>query len=163
MIDIIWNSYRLWIHRRFKIMGYEFLCTKKDNSFFSVALDEINVVEKELELVLPQDLKDLYLTVGYGFIKGWEYNVNRIMHPYSVRDFRKRQNDFEFFPDIDIYDEVEHNTLIFFEANESALMSIGIDDDNYGAIFSYYVKIAENLKEFLIKLQENDRYYIELV
>jgi len=44
------------------------------------------------------------------------------MDPYSVRDFRVRENDFEFYPDIEIYDEFENNKLIFFEGSESALM-----------------------------------------
>ena len=52
------------------------------------------------------------------------------MDPESVLDFRLRQNDFEFYPDIEIYDEFEKDKIVFFEANESALISIGFGSDN---------------------------------
>ena len=144
-------------------MKYDFVKEINKNSFYQVSLDEISEAERDLGIIFPGDLKDFYLEVGYGFIEGWEYNVNRIMDPYSVRDFRLRQGDFEFYPDIEIYSEVEQNKLIFFEANESALMSIGFGADNDGVIYCYDVKIAESLEEFLYKIQNNDRYYIELV
>jgi len=44
------------------------------------------------------------------------------MDPYSIRDSRLRTNDYEFYPDIEIYDEFEDNKLIFFEGSESALI-----------------------------------------
>lgn len=49
----------------------------------------------------------------YRFIKGSENNVNRILDPYSIRDFRMRENDFEFYPDIEIYTEFEIDEVIF--------------------------------------------------
>jgi len=143
-------------------MDYKFLCSSK-NSFYPVTMNEMVEVESDLEINIPKDLKELYLEVGYGFIKGSEYNVNRILDPLSVRDFRKRQNDFKFMPDIDIYDEFERDKLIFFEASESALMSIGFGDTGDSAIYYYDIKIASSLKDFLQRIQENDRYYLELV
>ena len=105
-------------------MGYESMKANQENSFYPVTENEIKEVEKELDLKFPKELVNFYIEVGYGFIKGSEYNINRIMDPYSVRDFRLRDNDFEFYPDIEIYDEFENNKLIFFEGSESALMSI---------------------------------------
>lgn len=120
-------------------------------------------VEKELDLKLPKELIHFYLEVGYGFIYGSEYNINRMMDPYSVRDFRLRVNDFEFYPDIEIFDKYENNKLIFFEANETALMSIELNEIDRSAVFYYDVKIADSLEEFLIKIQENDKYYLNLL
>lgn len=74
------------------------------------------------------------LQVGYGFINGSEFNINRIMDVDSVRDFRLRQGDFEFYPDIDIYDEFEEDKLIFFEGSESALISIELTFRNVGIV-----------------------------
>ncbi|EBW3349901.1 SMI1/KNR4 family protein, partial [Salmonella enterica subsp. enterica serovar Javiana] len=88
------------------------------NTFYEVKLFEIEEVENELGIRFPEQLRKFYLEVGYGFISGSDGNVNRIMDPYSVRDFRLRQNDFEYYPDIEIYDEFEDNKLIFFEGNE---------------------------------------------
>lgn len=144
-------------------MGYEQIKTNIDNSFFPVIEKEIMNVEKELDLKFPKELIHFYLEVGYGFINGSEYNINRMMDPYSVRDFRLRVNDFEFYPDIEIYDEFENNKLIFFEANETALMSIELNGIDRSAIFYYDVKIANSLEEFLTKIQENDKYYLYLL
>lgn len=94
---------------------------------------------------------NFYLEVGYGFIKGSEFNTNRILDPYSVRDFRLRINDFEFYPDIEIYDEFENDKLIFFEGSESALMSIELNDNNKNPIYYYDIQIATSLTEFLRK------------
>lgn len=144
-------------------MRYEQIKSNRENSFFSVIEKEIMNVEKELDLKLPKELIHFYLEVGYGFINGSEYNINRLMDPYSVRDFRLRVNDFEFYPDIEIFDKYENNKLIFFEANETALMSIELNEIDRSAVFYYDVKIADSLEEFLIKIQENDKYYLNLL
>ncbi|MFS0656943.1 SMI1/KNR4 family protein [Bacillus sp. 179-C3.3 HS] len=144
-------------------MSYEFMKVNQENSFYPVTENEIKEVEKELDLKFPKELVNFYLEVGYGFIKGTEFNINRIMDPYSVRDFRLRVNDFEFYPDIEIYDEFENNKLIFFEGNESALMSIELNENNRSAVYYYDIQIATSLEEFLRKIEENDKYYLELL
>lgn len=143
--------------------SYDFIKTNKDNSFYPVTESEIEELEKILNLKIPNELVDLYLQVGYGFIKGSEFNINRVMDLYSVRDFRLRMNDFEFYPDIEIYDEFEKNKLIFFEGSESALMSIELNDKNESAIYYYDIQIATSLTEFLMRIEENDKYYIDLL
>lgn len=85
------------------------------------------------------------------------------MDPYSVRDFRLRDNDFEFYPDIEIYDEFENNKLIFFEGSESALMSIELNEKNSSPVYYYDIQIADSLEEFLRKIEKNDKYYLELL
>ncbi len=144
-------------------MKYDFLKGDNQNKFFLVKIEEINEVEKVLNLNIPKELKGLLLEIGYGFINGSECNVNRIMDTESIRDFRLRKGDFEFYPDIEIYDEYEEGKLIFFEGSESALISIEVTDDNLSNIFYYDVKIADSLEEFLIKIQEDDTYYLEML
>ncbi|MEK4085084.1 SMI1/KNR4 family protein [Psychrobacillus sp. FSL K6-1415] len=144
-------------------MGYELIKANEENSFYPVTENEIKVVEKELDLKFPKELVNFYIEVGYGFIKGSEFNINRIMDPYSVRDFRLRVNDFEFYPDIEIYDEFENNKLIFFEGSESALMSIDLKGKNSSPVYYYDIQIATSLEEFLRKIEENDKYYLELL
>lgn len=144
-------------------MSYDFIKANKENSFYPVTESEIEEVGQILNLKIPHELVNFYLEVGYGFIKGSEYNINRIMDPYSVKDFRLRMNDFEFFPDIEIYDEFEENKLIFFEGSESALMSIELSDNPENPIYYYDTQIATSLTEFLIKIEENDKYYIDLL
>ncbi|MCD7034568.1 SMI1/KNR4 family protein [Metabacillus sp. GX 13764] len=101
--------------------------------------------------------------VGYGFIKGSEFNINRIMDPYSIRDFRLRVNDYEFYPDIEIYEEYEKDKIIFFVGSESALMSLGLNESNKSPVYYYDIQIATSLEEFLRKLAEDDKYYLDLL
>ncbi|HHT7240284.1 MULTISPECIES: SMI1/KNR4 family protein [Bacillus] len=144
-------------------MGYKSMKANQENSFFPVTENEIKEVEKELDVKFPKELVDFYIGIGYGFIKGSEFNINRIMDPYSVRDFRLRVNDFEFYPDIEIYDEFENNKLIFFEGSESALMSIELNEKNSNPVYYFDIQIATSLEEFLRKIEENDKYYLELL
>ena len=131
------------------------------NTFYEVKLPEIEEVENELGIRFPEQLRKFYLEVGYGFINGSDGNVNRIMDPYSVRDFRLRQNDFEYYPDIEIYDEFEDNKLIFFEGNEVSMISIAFDNDKSNSIFYYDEKIAESFIDFINKISKDDTFYYD--
>lgn len=143
-------------------MNYEYLINNNENVFYLVSLDEITEVENELLVNIPEELKNFFINVGYGFIKGSKYNINRIMDPYSIRDFRLKQNDYEFFPDIDIYDDLL-DKLVFFEANETAMISIKISEKVKNEIYFDEFKIADSLEEFLEKISEDDQYYFDLV
>lgn len=140
----------------------EIIDQKRDNKFYQVAETAIKETEEALGFPIPNELKDFYLHIGCGFLDGSKYNVNRIMGPYSVRDFRLRQNDFEFYPDIDLYDNYEDNKLIFFETNESALLSIEMGTQEKSKIYYYDTIIADSLEEFILKIQEDDKYYYNL-
>lgn len=138
---------------------FENLKSNPSHQFYPLSKDQIKSSESKLGIVFPQFLRDFYLEIGYGFIGSKVDNINRIMDPESVLDFRLRQNDFEFYPDIEIYDEFEEDKMIFFEANESALISIGFGSDNSGKIYYYDEEISKNLEEFLEKLLEDDTFY----
>ena len=74
-------------------MKFEFLKYHNGSEFYPVKVEEINELEKKLNLTVPRELKDLLLEIGYGFIKGSENNVNRIMDTDSIRDFRLRSEE----------------------------------------------------------------------
>ena len=132
------------------------------NKFYPLNIDAIKKSESKLGLDIPQLLKEFYIEVGYGFIKSKVDNVNRVMDPESVLDFRLRQNDFEFYPDIEIFDDFEEDKLVFFEANDTVMISIGFGSNNYGKIYYYDMEISKNLKEFFDKLLEDDTFYYNL-
>lgn len=68
-----------------------------------------------MDISFPDDLKRLYLEVGYGFIKGQCANaINRLLGPGAVADIRLREGIFENDPDLDeLYDD--ENKLIFLK------------------------------------------------
>ena len=136
-----------------KSMKYDFL-KNNSNTFYEVKNSGIQLLEKELGIQIPADLLDFWKNIGYGFIAS-DNNANRIMDHISTIDFRLRQGDFEYMPDIELYDEYETGKLIFFEANESAYISIGYSEENMGKIFYYDTEIASSLTDFLGKIQIN--------
>ncbi|MCY8498306.1 hypothetical protein P8917_05915 [Bacillus atrophaeus] len=68
-----------------------------------------------MNVSFPNDLKQLYLELGYGFIKGQSANaINRVLGSGAVADIRLREGIFEFDPDLDeLYDN--ENKLIFLK------------------------------------------------
>ena len=133
-----------------------------NGEFYPVTHDEIEEAEHEMKIKIPNELKAFYMTIGYGFI-GNSNNINRIMDPLSVRDFRLRKNDFEFYPDIEVYKEFEKDKLVFFEASETVLISIQITEQNKSQIFYYDILIANSFEEFLQKINKNDDYYLDMI
>lgn len=96
-------------------MRFDFIKNQVGNQFFHVSEKEIEEVESTLGLKFPYDLREFLIEVGYGFLRRSEYNINRIMGPASIRDARLKVNDFEFYPDIEVYEELEEGKLIFLK------------------------------------------------
>ncbi|MGE7716620.1 SMI1/KNR4 family protein [Priestia megaterium] len=143
-------------------MRYDFVADQEDNQFYPVCETDIEEAERTLGLKFPFELRKFLLEVGYGFLRGSEYNINLIMGPFSIRDARLKVNDFEFYPDIELYEDLEAGKLLFFEANESALLLMEISEEQHNAIYYDDIKIADSLEEFLEKMMEDDNYYIDL-
>ncbi len=96
-------------------MGFKFIKNQVGNQFFPVKEEEIEKVESTLGLRFPNELRNFLLEVGFGFLRKSECNINRIMGPASIRDARLKINDYEFYPDIEVYEELEHGKLIFLK------------------------------------------------
>lgn len=144
------------------MMRYDVVANQQDNQFYPVCEADIEEAERTLGLKFPFELRKFLLEVGYGFLQGSEYNINRIMGPSSITDARLKVNDFELYPDIELYEDLEEGKLIFFEANESALLLIEISEEQNNAIYYDDIKIADSLEEFLEKVMEDDGYYVGL-
>ncbi len=132
------------------------------NKTYNVLVDDIFKAEQRMNISFPNDLKQLYLEVGYGFIKGQSASaINRILGPGAVADIRLREGVFEFDPDLDeLFDE--EDKLIFFEVNEGIYISIDLQLVN-NPIYYFDIQIAESLEDFLKKFLNNNEYYIDLI
>lgn len=134
------------------------------NTFYDVNLIEIDALENELHLTLPEELKEFYLDNGYGFLRG--NNINRLMDPISIIDFRLRRNDYDFFNEnveMKMLKEYEVDKLVFFEADAFTYISIGISNENEGKIYYCDIEIAESLSEFLLRIQNDENYYLQMI
>ena len=142
-------------------MKFNFIRNEK-SSYYEVTDDMISQAENEMKLKLPNDLILFYREVGYGFLGSENGNANRLMDPVSVCDFRLRQYDYEFFPDIHVYDSYEDGKLVFFEQNVQSLMSIEITDNETSRIYYYDTVIANSLEEFMNNMANDEYYYFDI-
>ncbi|HDR7622787.1 TPA: SMI1/KNR4 family protein [Bacillus mycoides] len=130
--------------------------------FYPLKIEEIEEAEDLLKMKFPKELKNFYKEIGYGFLEASsKFFFNRFMDPFSVADFRLRQDIYEYDPNIDGVDDEE--SLVFFEVTELSFLTIKFKQENelgQCPIYSEDVKIADSLEEFLIKMDENPDYYI---
>lgn len=134
----------------------------EENKIYKLVEEDILNAEKRMGISFPNDLKQLYLEIGYGFIKGQSVNaINRILGPGTVADIRLREGVFEFDPDLDeIYDDKEK--LIFFEVNEGIYLTLDLQSVNT-PVFYFDTQIADSLEAFFKKFLSDNEYYIELI
>lgn len=97
------------------------------HKFINLQEDELLNTEARLGFDFPNELREFYLEVGYGFIKGRNSNaINRIMGPDTVADINLREDIYEFDPDlVGIYEEEDR--LIFFEVNEGVYLTLDLN------------------------------------
>ncbi len=138
---------------------YENIVNKDGNKFYPVKKNSIVEAQKETGVIFPEDLVRFYGEIGYGFLSTTKDNFNRIMGPDSIREFRLREGQFANNPELEIYADSERDKLVFFEVCEGYYLSIGISKRNKGKIYSGKKMIAKNFEEFLIKYQEDERYF----
>ena len=139
---------------------YKDIVNKKGNKFYAVNEQMIVNAQNELGILFPKNLVEFYDEVGYGFLASEVDNFNRIMDPVSVCEFRLRNGQFENYQELDIYDNYERDTLIFFEVCEGYYLSIGFSKSNNGMIYDGKKVISQNLKQFLIDYQKDEKFFL---
>ncbi|MDD9795831.1 SMI1/KNR4 family protein [Priestia megaterium] len=131
-----------------------------ENKIYNLSEEEILKAEDRMGIRFPGDLRQLYLEVGYGFIKEPSNNaINRIMGPGTVANVKLREGVFEFDPDLEELDE--EDKLIFFEVNEGIYISLDLKLPN-NPVFYFDTQIADSLEDFLKKFINDNEYYIDL-
>jgi len=140
---------------------FEFI-NELENKTYKVLEDDILKAEQRMDISFPNDLKQLYFDVGYGFIKGQSVNaINRILGPGALADLRLREGIFEFDPDLDeLFDD--EDKLTFFEVNEGVYISIDLQLVN-NPIYYFDIQIAKSLEDFFKKFLNDNEYYIDLI
>lgn len=97
------------------------------HKFIRLQENELLDAEERLGFELPNELRDFYLEVGYGFIKGSDGNaINRIMDPDTIADITLREGIYEFDPDLEgIYED--DDKLVFYEVNEGVYLTLDLN------------------------------------
>lgn len=118
--------------------------------------------QARMHISFPKELYDFYTEVGYGFFnRESDSAINRLIDPESVADIRLREDEFEYDPDLDMYEDL--NKLVFFEVVEGLYFSISVDENDKNAIYYVDTIIAESLEEFLKRLDQEGDYFYDLI
>jgi antitoxin YxxD len=138
---------------------FENIQKNKSNTFYSVSDEKLKEQEDKIGIIFPELFRKFLLEIGYGFLETKNGNINRIMDPKSIAEFRNKDGQFSNIQDIEIYNEFDNDKLVFFESNETAYFSIGFSKENYGQIYYYDKKVANNLQEFLLNYSKDERSF----
>lgn len=135
---------------------------KSKHSFYNLSLEDIISAENRLGYKFPNEIRDFYFKVGYGFL--WnedQYFINRILDPESLADFILGEDDYEFDENRDDYEPYH---MPFLEVSEVGYIYLDVSKKNdSGECPLYYFdeKIADSLQEFFVKNDKNKNYFIK--
>lgn len=140
---------------------YKDIVSKKGNKFYAVTRQMIDKAQDDMRIVLPNDLIEFYNEIGYGFLASKDDNFNRIMDPESLCEFRNREGQFGYYSELEHYDEYERDKVFFFEICEGRYLAMGFSKGNNGAVFDGNKRISDNLKQFLIDYQKDEKFFMK--
>ena len=130
---------------------FEFISDRFQNQrnfvFYKVNDSEITNSEKRMGMKFPASLAIFYREIGYGFIKGEPYFINRIMAPDDIADFVCGEEEYAYV-DKSIYGP---NSLVFLHISDEDFLTIDYEDGKEGCIRYFGGVIANSFIEFLEK------------
>jgi hypothetical protein len=136
--------------------------TQYKHVFLKIEEKHILDAEKRIGMQFPKDLRKFYTEIGAGFLCcNTTALINRFMDPISVADFLLSENEFEYNPNRENY---EDNELVFFQVDEESFIYQKLDRTRNEIAQVYYgmTPIAKSLQDFLEKMDNEPDYYLKL-
>ncbi|KKB72073.1 MULTISPECIES: SMI1/KNR4 family protein [Bacillus] len=142
---------------------FDFVVKNNNHKFYELKENDLTEAEERLGFSFPKELREFYLEIGYGFIKGNNENaINRLLDPDTIADITLREDIYEFDPDLDgIYEE--EDKLVFYEVNEGVYLTLDLNENEKSPVFFFDTKIADSLEEFIKKVDQDDQYFADMV
>ncbi|NPC91542.1 SMI1/KNR4 family protein [Bacillus sp. WMMC1349] len=133
------------------------------HQFYPLKKEEIKNAEERMGLRFPNELRNFYITIGYGFMhRDLEYQFNRLIDPHSVVDIRLRDDFYEYDPDLELYED--DAKLVFFEIVEGFYLSIDFKEQSgKNAVYFVDTLICDSFAEFLMRYDQNAEFYHDLL
>lgn len=131
---------------------------KMKHFFFPLLKRDIIELENKINTLIPKELEELYLSVGYGFFhNGYKSDFNRLLPPDIVGLIMLREEQYEFDPDLEIYDDPDQ--LIFFEINEGLYLTVNLTNkQDKSPVYYFEDQISDSIETFLRELDANPEY-----
>ncbi|KWW22044.1 hypothetical protein AS888_04415 [Peribacillus simplex] len=139
----------------------KFVYIKNSNhKFFPLKEKDLIKAEERIGFKFPPELREFYLEVGYGFLKGNNENsISRLMNPVTIADITLREGIYEYDPDLEwIYEEADK--LVFYEVNEGVYLTLDLNDTQRSSVHFFDNKIADSLESFIKKVDEDNEYFL---
>lgn len=104
------------------------------HEFYELKENDLIKAEDRLGFRFPKELREFYLEIGYGFIRGNKSAINRFLDPATITDITLREDIYEFDPDLDdIYEDEDR--LVFYEVNEGVYLTLDLNDTDKSSVF----------------------------
>ncbi|ASB87999.1 hypothetical protein S101395_01489 [Bacillus sonorensis] len=92
---------------------FDFIKNSK-HAFYALKENDLTEAEGRLGFSFPNELREFYLEIGYGFIRSNNGSaINRLLDPHTIANITLREDIYEFDPDLDdIYEDEDR--LVFY-------------------------------------------------
>ena len=137
-------------------------CGEQRHCFYTVSEKEISEAEHMLSTLFPDELRQFYLKIGYGYLGYDDPDFrNQIMHPLEIA---KLKSGLDFYGNM--YEEdLEYYTsdavFPFFDlGGEADYLVIQMDGELSGHVLYCGTSIAPNFNEFVKRMCEKTDYFI---
>ncbi|WP_285767245.1 SMI1/KNR4 family protein [Peribacillus sp. SI8-4] len=134
-----------------------------NHKFIPLKEKDLIKAEERLKFKFPPELREFYLEVGYGFLKGNNENsISRLMDPDTITDITLREGIFEYDPALErIYEEADK--LVFYEVNEGVYLTLDLNDTQRNSVHFFDNKIADSLESFIKKVDKENEYFFDMM
>ncbi len=142
----------------------------KENSFYPFDLERIENCEKKLKQTFPEELKEFWREIGYGFFrssdpeKGINQNdwTNRFATPDDIMEILLEGAESELISE-EMLELLEEDEVPFFNVTGFSYLYYKTTDSTF-KIYYGLDKIADSLEEFVHRLYyESPTYYLNIV
>ena len=137
-------------------------CKERRHCFYEVREEEIAQAERMLSMSFPDELRQFYLNVGYGYFGNDDPDfLNQLMHPIEIA---KLKLGLDFYGNM-YEEELEYYTsdavFPFFDlGGESDYLVIQMEGEGSGSILYFDTCIASSFHEFAEKMCKKTDYFI---
>ena len=137
-------------------------CGERRHCFYSVSSQELSEAEALLSQPFPDELKQFYQAVGYGYLGNDDPDfTNQLMPPLEIA---KLKLGLDFYGNM-YTDDLEYYTsssvFPFFDlGGEADYLVLQMEGDRAGAVLYCGRLIASSFQEFVEKMCEQTDYFI---
>lgn len=146
-------------YTQYNASEYKHVFFRRDNWY-----NEVKKTERDLGIVIPEELKEIYRELGYGFLCACDKAcIDRIMPPMEIGEFYLKQDVYEYNEVVDCYD-LNDGRLVFFEIYSDLFLTVCLTPEK--GKYPVYLNdemIAESLQSFLERMDEKNDYYFDLI